>query len=854
ILTTDALILHMAPARSDPPPAPWRPGVAPGTWRIERRPDTSDGLPPGMAHAIPPGTCAPYPGLATVGWDASGARILVDFEGAPGIIAIAGEQATARDVAASVAVELATNLWSDDLRVYLVGFDGDASAIAPGRLRPVATFAEALTEVAGRAAVRADVGRSSQFSPLNAQFAAQTGHGGRSGLSTVLYGRQAPRIQALWAPDLLVLARPPDQAEEAILVRLARGRDRAVGVLVAGETPAAQWTFTARPDGLLSLGVLGLDVTPQTLSPAEYAALIELFHALETPEETPALPAPPPVAASPGSTSPLPSPRPAPRTATPPIPPVPPVPPPASRPAPLPPVESSPPPPAPPPATPPRPLGSASLLVPPARAPLKLPPWLGFGDPAAKPAPAAPRKPAVGPLSPTHLPFATPPAIALPAGGSVSPLPDGAARPAIAAGHPTSAGPPRPDGWPFVQASATAARPPTAGQPGGGPPPALPPGLLPPAADQRPYAAPNGGAVTSRGDPGPAIVPSSWGATARAGTDTSTRPAPPDPGYPAGWPTAAPPPAPFPVAVPAAAATHPGWQSHAAPVPWAGEDAVGEDGLPRYQVRVLGPPTVYAPGPIAADSVELLTELVIYLVFRADQVGQDELAAVLWPGRWPERAVVADAVASARRWLGVDPAGRPRLLIGMDGRVRLGPDVRCDWELFAARARGGAVMSIHGGGALGGAAAEDLAAALRLVSGRLWSGLPAGRYGWLRASTIPAIMRAAVVDVAHRLASASLVGGDAATAVAAARTGLRAVPRAEALWRDLLRAVAARGDRAALAAVVGEMYQTLATEKPEDGSGSAAARTRPGRHRRRLAEAETDALVQELLPGYRPRR
>ncbi|KPM53342.1 hypothetical protein ACG83_21645 [Frankia sp. R43] len=100
-------------------------------------------------------------------------------------------------------------------------------------------------------------------------------------------------------------------------------------------------------------------------------------------------------------------------------------------------------------------------------------------------------------------------------------------------------------------------------------------------------------------------------------------------------------------------------------------------------------------------------------------------------------------------------------------------------------------------------------------------------------------MRGAVIDAAHRLAAITLERGDTITAMAACRTGLRAVPTAEALWRDLLRTVAARGDRKTLEAVAGELYRAIAAP--------------PGRPNR-AAEPETDALVQELLPGFRRRR
>jgi hypothetical protein len=243
---------------------------------------------------------------------------------------------------------------------------------------------------------------------------------------------------------------------------------------------------------------------------------------------------------------------------------------------------------------------------------------------------------------------------------------------------------------------------------------------------------------------------------------------------------------------------------------------------------------VTAPGPVARGRVEALTELVIYLALHPDGARPGALAAALWPRGVTDDAV-SDTVHQARRWLGAGADGRPRLLSTADGALRLGEDVRCDWWRFRS----------DGGPARGG----DLAAALRLVTGPPLRDLPAGRYGWLGATGMDVAIPAAVLEVAHRLAVDGLATGDTGTAMAACRTGLRAVPSAEPLWRDLLRTVATRGDKRALTAVVEEMYRTLAA------TSSSAPEGRPGGRRRldRVAEPETNELVQTLLPGYRPR-
>ncbi len=245
------------------------------------------------------------------------------------------------------------------------------------------------------------------------------------------------------------------------------------------------------------------------------------------------------------------------------------------------------------------------------------------------------------------------------------------------------------------------------------------------------------------------------------------------------------------------------------------------------QVRILGLPTVEGPGRPPAERIDLLTEVIVYLALHREGVDSRLLAEEIWPSDTTEE--IADAaLAEARQWLGTDANGSPRIMIGPDGRWWLSPDVRCDWELFVAYT--------HRAGLPGSDAEADLTTALRMVSGPLWTDLPAGRYRWATTGPIARSTWAGVVDVAHRLAQLTLDFGDTMTAMAACRTGLRAVPTPEVLWRDLLRTVAARGDRRTLQAVATEMYRTIGVSGVRRG----------GR-----AEAETDALVQTLLPGFR---
>ncbi|WP_198144236.1 LysM peptidoglycan-binding domain-containing protein [Parafrankia sp. EUN1f] len=272
ILTDAALVLHMAPAVAKPPPSPWQVGNNPGSWRIERNPDAPDGLPFEASASLSADVPAPYPALVTVGRDDTGCRILVDLEGAPGVIALTGDPAVASEAAISVAVELATNIWSDDLRVCLVGFADDPSPIAPGRLRTSSSLADILDELEAR-------------EPRDTAWGAEPG--------AALRGRQSPAAPAEWSPDLLVLAGPPAPAHAERLARLAGGRDHTVGVLMVGDSPAARWRFDVQPDARMSLGVLGVEVNAQTLAAAEYAAMLAMFRIQAGGSRGTAVPRPP---------------------------------------------------------------------------------------------------------------------------------------------------------------------------------------------------------------------------------------------------------------------------------------------------------------------------------------------------------------------------------------------------------------------------------------------------------------------------------------------------------------------------------------------------------------------------------
>jgi hypothetical protein len=247
----------------------------------------------------------------------------------------------------------------------------------------------------------------------------------------------------------------------------------------------------------------------------------------------------------------------------------------------------------------------------------------------------------------------------------------------------------------------------------------------------------------------------------------------------------------------------------------------------QVDVTLLGRTRVNAPGVIEPERVGLATELVAFLATHPGGVHSNVLAAAIWP-RGVTREVRDAALARARDWLGTDGIGRPQLATDASGRLRLGSQVRVDWQVFCA------LMARAAAGAGGADEEGALEQALSLVSGPFMDGREPGRYAWLAGDGLEYEAAAQVADAAHRLSRLRLAQGDPGGAMDASRAGLRLAFDDELLWRDLLTAAHATGQDHLLRAVVAEL----------------CARTALDEVLPRMAP-ETEALIDELLPSWR---
>jgi hypothetical protein len=242
-------------------------------------------------------------------------------------------------------------------------------------------------------------------------------------------------------------------------------------------------------------------------------------------------------------------------------------------------------------------------------------------------------------------------------------------------------------------------------------------------------------------------------------------------------------------------------------------------------VQLLGPVQVSAPGEIEASRVDLATEIVAHLALRPAGVHPSVLASAIWP-RGVSDEVFEASLGHVRRWLGTGAGGHERLFQDDQQRWRLDlRDVRVDWHVLqslVARAERAEDPTM------------DLASALSCVEGAALDELPAHRYSWLANTSAVRDIQTTVVGVALRVSSMAADAANLGLAHESLRTGLDMVPGCEELWRAELRLTHRTDSLEAVQRVADEMYAAI------------------GRHGSpRGAEAQTTALVEELLPGYR---
>jgi hypothetical protein len=189
-------------------------------------------------------------------------RLMIDLEEARGLIGLDGPPEIRRAVLAALAVELATNSWSDRMTVTLVGFPGDLTPLAPARVRHVRTLDEILPSLEIEAGERAKA------------LAA-------AGLDSVLDGRSRASQASSFPPHFVIVSEEPHAAILARLSAVATTAARVgLGFVVAGDIVGATWQLTVSSEGRITAPLLGIDAKAQLLPEEQYAAVLGLFRAV----------------------------------------------------------------------------------------------------------------------------------------------------------------------------------------------------------------------------------------------------------------------------------------------------------------------------------------------------------------------------------------------------------------------------------------------------------------------------------------------------------------------------------------------------------------------------------------------
>lgn len=226
LVDSTAVELLVAPPQA-PAPEPWVADEDGRRWRLKRA---------SLVGTQEPGSIdapAPYPGLVSFGRDGD-RDVLVDLEAAGGPISIVGDPTAAFEVATAVAVELATNQWSDHLRVTAAALPDELTVFDESRLRVVDDLADVLPELLA--------------------------HRGDGAGADVLSGRLEPGGRP-WMPEYLVLGSEPDAGLADDLAAVTSSASRApVGVVCAAPVPGARWQISVDSAGNLEIPVLGLNL------------------------------------------------------------------------------------------------------------------------------------------------------------------------------------------------------------------------------------------------------------------------------------------------------------------------------------------------------------------------------------------------------------------------------------------------------------------------------------------------------------------------------------------------------------------------------------------------------------------
>ena len=243
-------------------PAPFEKTEDPATWLLPRTAPLAEDET--IADII-----APYPALVTIGTDHDGHQILVDLEhlAALGIHASAS---TSMPVMRALTVSLATSQWADDLAITTVGVCPELEeALGSGRI----SYRDTVTDL---------------LDSLEAKLLRDQETLSELGHDSAQHARQAQDATDLWAPEIIIIGADLSLTEKSRLQRIVDAQPQiAVAVISSDQhTDLSEWRMHIESLEAARLEPLGLKLTPQHLTDADYERVLRALNAASSVEPT----------------------------------------------------------------------------------------------------------------------------------------------------------------------------------------------------------------------------------------------------------------------------------------------------------------------------------------------------------------------------------------------------------------------------------------------------------------------------------------------------------------------------------------------------------------------------------------
>lgn len=217
---------------------------------------------PDEIPAFDPRPTAPYPGLVTLGQDASDGHILVDVEQI-GSLNISGPNKEITEGAlTALAVELACSQWADDLQVTVVGFAPElADAFKTGRVQHLDDVRALMSSLRGRARAY-----SRTFKDL--------------GVEDIAHARLVADTDT-WTPEIVLLNELPDEETCKELAALIERVPRVGIAAITNGQLSGDWALRIEKDFSATLSPAGIPIQAQVIMGKNYDQIVQTLAVAE---------------------------------------------------------------------------------------------------------------------------------------------------------------------------------------------------------------------------------------------------------------------------------------------------------------------------------------------------------------------------------------------------------------------------------------------------------------------------------------------------------------------------------------------------------------------------------------------